>query len=142
VVRCPSPWQARYGGIAVLAAVVIVAACGSAPAPLPAPQAPPARPRCGGPVLALGAPQLQRAYQVTAMLAAGTWLYATTTRARNRTGSITFWALVVFLFVMYFATAFGPPPPSVEALKWMGLIAWLFIPWGWWIDRNRTAVAR
>ncbi len=77
-----------------------------------------------------------------AMLAAGTWLYATTTRARNRTGSITFWALVVFLFVMYFATAFGPPPPSVEALKWMGLIAWLFIPWGWWIDRNRTAVAR
>jgi membrane-bound metal-dependent hydrolase YbcI (DUF457 family) len=77
-----------------------------------------------------------------AMLAAGTWLYATTTRARNRTGSITLWALVVFLFVMYFAAAFGPPPPSVEALKWMGLISWLFIPWGWWIDRNRTPVAR
>jgi len=66
------PRRRLYSGLAVLAAVVILAACGSAPAPLPAPQAPPARPRCGGPVLALGASQLQRAYQGTAMLAAGT----------------------------------------------------------------------
>jgi high-affinity Fe2+/Pb2+ permease len=76
------------------------------------------------------------------MFAVGIWLYATTTRAINRTGAVTFWALVVFLFVMYFATAFGPPPPSADMIKMMGPVTWIFIPWGWWIDRNRSVVAR
>lgn len=57
---------------AVLAGAVLAALGGacSHPAMLPAPDGPPARPDCGGaPVLALGAPQVQRAYGVPAMLA-------------------------------------------------------------------------
>jgi hypothetical protein len=42
-----------------------------APAPLPAPSGPSAHPARGGPVMLLGAVQLQRAYGVPAMLAAG-----------------------------------------------------------------------
>lgn len=76
-----------------------------------------------------------------AMFVAGVWAYASATRARNRRGAISFWALVALLAVLYASTAFGPPPPSADAIKWMGVIAWLFVPWAWWIDRNRSVVA-
>ena len=59
---------------AVLAAAlmtVLCAGCGHPAALLPAPDGPPAHPHCGGPVLTLSAPQLQRAYGLPAMLAAG-----------------------------------------------------------------------
>jgi hypothetical protein len=32
----------------------------------------------------------------------------------------------------------GPPPPSESALAWSALAAWLFVPWGYWIDRHRA----
>ena len=66
------PRRARM--TAVIAAIAALAAgCGSQPADPPVMpwQPPPAHPRCGAPVRALGAPQLQRAYGVPAMLAAG-----------------------------------------------------------------------
>lgn len=25
-------------------------------------------------------------------------------------------------------------------VEWTGLAMWLFVPWGWWIDRHRTIV--
>ena len=59
---------------AVLAAAlmtVLCAGCGHPAALLPALDGPPAHPHCGGPVLTLSAPQLQRAYGLPAMLAAG-----------------------------------------------------------------------
>jgi membrane-bound metal-dependent hydrolase YbcI (DUF457 family) len=65
-------------------------------------------------------------------------LYLRTTQARDRTGSIALWALVVFTLVIYVANFVSPPPPSAEAIGWVGLAAWLFVPWGWWIDRHRT----
>ncbi len=70
----------------------------------------------------------------------GVYLYATGTRARNRTGRIAFWALVAFLVVIYIANM-GPPPPSARAIGMAGLLMWLFIPWAIWIDRNREPVA-
>ena len=60
--------------VAVLAGAALAVLGGgcSHPAGLLAPDGPPARPHCGGaPVLALGALQVQRAYGVPAMLAAG-----------------------------------------------------------------------
>jgi hypothetical protein len=52
--------------------LAVLAACSQpAAGPLLVPDAPPAHPDCGGPVLVLGATQLQRAYGVPAMLAAG-----------------------------------------------------------------------
>jgi hypothetical protein len=31
----------------------------------------------------------------------------------------------------------GPPPPNARAIGWAGLAMWLFVPWGFWIDRHR-----
>ena len=76
-----------------------------------------------------------------ALFVVGVAIYARTTRAINRRGAFALWALVVLLAVIYLMTFFGPPPPSVDAIKYGGLTGWLFVPWAWWIDRNRVARA-
>jgi hypothetical protein len=72
-----------------------------------------------------------------ALFALGVAVYARTTRAINRRGAVALWALVIFLAAFYAMNFFGPPPPSVAVLKYGGLTGWLFVPWAWWIDRNR-----
>jgi len=65
-----------------------------------------------------------------AMLAAGVALYVRAAPARDRTGSIAFWGLIGILVLAYFANAFGPPPPSVEAIAIGGIAgAALFTAW-------------
>ena len=57
---------------------------------------------------------------------------------RSRAGGrrrVSFWLLMAFVLVAYFAAAFGPPPPNVRILAWSGLIGWLLVPWTWWADR-------
>jgi len=76
----------------------------------------------------------------TAMFLMGVWLYVQCTRPRNRTGKVALAALVALLSLSYVATVTGPPPPSARFIAWGGLAAWLFVPWAWWIDRNRTFV--
>ena len=73
----------------------------------------------------------------TALFVVGVAIYARTTRAINRRGAFALWSLVLLLGAMYAMTCFGPPPPSATAIKYAGLAAWLFVPWAWWIDRNR-----
>ena len=75
-----------------------------------------------------------------AMFVAGLWLYLTATRPRDRTGVVALWALMVVLLAAYFGAAFGPPAPGVEAVAWSGLLGWLTVAWGYWIDRHRTAL--
>jgi membrane-bound metal-dependent hydrolase YbcI (DUF457 family) len=72
-----------------------------------------------------------------ALFAAGVWLYATTTRARDRVGAIAFWSFAALLLVFYFAALFGPLPPSPTAIAYTALTAWLFVPLAAWIDRHR-----
>ena len=72
-----------------------------------------------------------------AMFVAGLWLYLRVTSARDRSGSIALWSLVVFLGIIYVANITAPPPPSAQAIGWAGLAQWLFVPWGYWIDRHR-----
>jgi membrane-bound metal-dependent hydrolase YbcI (DUF457 family) len=74
------------------------------------------------------------------LFAGGVALYLRATRARNRVGSIAFWALLVLLVVIYVANVFGPPPPSAEMVRNLAVAAWLFVLWAWWIDRNRAVV--
>jgi len=73
-----------------------------------------------------------------ALFVVGVAIYARTTRAINRRGAIALWTLVGFLLLFYAANIFGPPPPSVDFIKYGGLTGWLFVPWAWWIDRNRV----
>jgi hypothetical protein len=51
-----------------------------------------------------------------AFFAAGVYIYARTTEARDRTGSLAFWALVLFLAVVEVANLLGPVPPSAGAV--------------------------
>jgi hypothetical protein len=74
-----------------------------------------------------------------ALFVVGVAIYTRTTRAINRRGAFALWLLVGFLLLFYAASFFGPPPPSVEVIKYGGLTGWLFVPWAWWIDRNRVA---
>ena len=71
--------------------------------------------------------------------AIGIYLYLRATKARDRIGTIAWWALIVFLVLIYIANIFSPPPPSWQAVAYTALAAWLFVPWAWWIDRHRQA---
>jgi hypothetical protein len=64
-------------------------------------------------------------------------LYVRATEPVNRRGSISLWLLVGFVGLIYAANIVSPPPPSWQAVSYSAIAAWLFVPWGWWIDRNR-----
>jgi len=73
------------------------------------------------------------------LFAAGIVIYLRTTTARDRTGKIAFWALIVFLVTTYLLNLFGPPPPpgSERVVVLTALLLWLLVPWGYWIDLHR-----
>jgi len=73
---------------------------------------------------------------------AGVWIYASTTRAKDRTGTLAWWITAAFFAVMYAGVVFGPPPPSAHAIAVAGCFTWLFIPLFNWIDSHRKVVAR
>ncbi len=72
-----------------------------------------------------------------ALLALGVTLYLRATRARDRIGSWGAWAMVAILLAIYVASSFGPPPTDVRSLAVASLTLWIFVPWGWWVDRHR-----
>jgi membrane-bound metal-dependent hydrolase YbcI (DUF457 family) len=76
-----------------------------------------------------------------ALFAVGVGLYVSVTRPRERIGAYAFRAFVATLAALYVSSVFGPPPPSVQVLAMTGLAGWLFIAWGYWIDRHRAARA-
>jgi membrane-bound metal-dependent hydrolase YbcI (DUF457 family) len=65
------------------------------------------------------------------------WWYLRATTAIDRTGSIALWALVIFVALIYVANITSPPPPNARMIGYAALAAWLFVPWGYWIDRHR-----
>jgi hypothetical protein len=68
----------------------------------------------------------------------GVWLYARTTRARDRIGRWAFWGLVAFLALFYVADLASPPPPDFAAFAWVALpLTALLLAWAWWLDRHR-----
>lgn len=71
------------------------------------------------------------------IFALGIYLYLNSTKSKNKKGTFLFWGLILFLGVIYVMNFFGPPPPSAEAIGYAGLLQWIFIPWGYWIDKNR-----
>src|SRR5215813_2108518 len=75
-----------------------------------------------------------------ALFLMGVWIYASVTRARDRWGTVLFWSFVLVLAGIYLSAVLGPPPPSVQVLAMSGLLGWLFVAWGYWIDRHRVAI--
>jgi uncharacterized membrane protein len=75
----------------------------------------------------------------SAMFLAGVWLYVTDTRARGGVGRYGLAALIALLVVIYLGAAFGPPPPSVQAIAVSMLPAPALAFWAAWVDRDRAA---
>ncbi len=71
----------------------------------------------------------------------GVWLYGRSTRALDPAGRWGLVGLVLFLFVVYAGNVLGSPPPSVEAIAWLGQLQWLLVLWGYWVDRHRRTLA-
>ena len=72
--------------------------------------------------------------------AAGTWLYLRSTCPVDPTGQWATYGLLVALLAIYLGSAFGAPPPSVEAIAWVGQSQWLLVAWAYWADSHREVV--
>ncbi len=96
----------------------------------------------GGPLVGLGLWYSQTATIVVEglLLALGTWLYAQQTEPVDRIGRYAFGAFIVVIAIVYVGSLLGPPPPSVSALAWSAQGLWLFVIWGYWLDRHRVAI--
>ncbi|HEX5094227.1 MAG TPA: metal-dependent hydrolase [Burkholderiales bacterium] len=68
-----------------------------------------------------------------AMFVASAVIY---TRAVGRP-RISFWALLAFFVLVYLGAAFGPPPPSAQAVAWSGVALLLLPAWAYWADRPK-----
>jgi hypothetical protein len=68
----------------------------------------------------------------------GVALYTAATKAKNKTGKYALLSLVLFFVLIYFMNAFGDPPPGAKPIAYVGLAQWLFILWGYWVDKNRV----
>jgi hypothetical protein len=97
----------------------------------------------GGPKLGLGLwNSIPAAVAVEVpMFVAGLWIYTRVTHPRDAIGRWAFGALVVTLLLIYVASIFGPPPPSVTALYIVAMAGGvLFTAWSAWADGHRDVV--
>jgi membrane-bound metal-dependent hydrolase YbcI (DUF457 family) len=96
----------------------------------------------GGPLIGLGLWYSQSATVAVEgiALAVGTWLYAQNTEPVDHIGRHAFTTFVLVIAAVYLASLFGPAPPNVSALAWSAQGLWLFVVWGYWLDRHRVAI--
>jgi membrane-bound metal-dependent hydrolase YbcI (DUF457 family) len=71
------------------------------------------------------------------LLGVGLAMYSRVTQPRERTGTRALVAMVAVLVLLLFAAVFAPPPHSESTLAIASLALWLFVPWGYWVDRHR-----
>ena len=77
------------------------------------------------------------------MFAAGVWVYASCTRARDRVGRWGFVGLTALFALAYVGNLMSPPPPSVNALIVFAIIgASLTMGLSWWVDHHRESTCR
>jgi hypothetical protein len=67
----------------------------------------------------------------------GLTIYLRTTRARDKFGRWGLWTMVVVLLAIFFSGFGSAPPPDGRAVAMGAVGLWLFVPWGWWVDRHR-----
>jgi hypothetical protein len=98
----------------------------------------------GGPKIGLG---LWRSTPATivvesTLFVVGVTIYLRSTRARDKVGSISFWAFVALLVLAYASSIASPPPSDPRLIAWVGLGSILFQFWVHWFDRHRTPLTR
>lgn len=72
------------------------------------------------------------------LFAAGLWLWTSVTRARDRLGRWASAGLAALLLLIYAGNVTGPPPPSSEAVAWVGAIGGpVLVALAAWVDRRR-----
>lgn len=71
------------------------------------------------------------------MFILGVVLYLRATRPTDRTGALALSGLVLLLALIYAGSLVGPVPPNSTAVAVAGLAGWVFVPWGYWVDRHR-----
>lgn len=76
-----------------------------------------------------------------AFFAGAVWLYARTAPAADATGRWALRALVATLALIYIGNLLGGAPPGETEIAVVSLGLWLFVPWGYWIDRHRPVHA-
>lgn len=76
-----------------------------------------------------------------ALFALGVWLYSRATSPSDGVGRWGFVVLVVFLISIYAGNLVGAPPPTSEAIAWVGQLQWLLVLWGYWLDKHRHVAA-
>lgn len=72
------------------------------------------------------------------LLVFGAVVYVRTTTARDRIGSWGLWAMLLLLAAVLISGFVSPPPPDATTMAYSALGLWLFVPWGYWVDRHRT----
>jgi hypothetical protein len=70
------------------------------------------------------------------VFAIGIVLYVLAKRRQGSNVRPGFWVLAGFLFVVWLANIFGPPPPGEEAVAIVTLALWLLVPIGYLVDRK------
>jgi membrane-bound metal-dependent hydrolase YbcI (DUF457 family) len=71
------------------------------------------------------------------IFAIGAWLYLRSTTATDAIGKWGCWSLIVFLLAIYAGNLFGSPPPSAQAIAWVGQAQWILVVWAYWVDKHR-----
>ncbi len=97
----------------------------------------------GGPKLGLGLWNSVPATITVELLlsAVGVALALNATRARDGIGRWGFAGLAAFLLLIYGSNIASPPPPSVEAIGWLGAIGGpVLVILASWVDRHRLPV--
>ena len=75
-----------------------------------------------------------------AVFVPGLVIYQRTTRAKDWIGRWGMWLMVIALLAIFFSGFTSPPPESDRAVDIGALGLWLFVPWGYWVDRHRRVV--
>lgn len=78
----------------------------------------------------------------TVIYAGGVWLYLSSTKTRSLRNRIALWSLIVFIYLIQLANMFGPPPASMQAVAWAGMLQWILVWWAWMVDRKRLLHAQ
>lgn len=78
----------------------------------------------------------------TLLFLLGILVYLRITRPRDRVGTGALLALLTVLALIFFGGLFADPPPGARAVAYAGLGLWLFVAWGYWIDRHRRVITQ